>query len=107
MMTNSLPWAATLVQPERLVPFAIIRAAIPRKKLRFSNRKSGIRIQPKSQRISFLQISNRKYSAIFSSVFRSLPAGSDVLLQEANQVGEAEDLAFSFEQSGVGDFGLA
>lgn len=69
MMTGTLLSVATLAQPEGLVPFATIGAWPPCKKLRFSNRKSGIRIWPKSQRISFLQISNRKYFAMSGEVY--------------------------------------
>jgi hypothetical protein len=44
-------------------------SAFPTGSIRLPNRKSGIRIRPKSPEISTIQISNRKYFAIFDRGF--------------------------------------
>jgi hypothetical protein len=48
-------------------------SAFPTGRIRISNRKSGIRIRPKSPEINTIQISNRKYFAVFDLRLRRLP----------------------------------
>jgi hypothetical protein len=50
-------------------PLGLRLSAFPTGSIPISNRKSGIRIHAKAQEISALQISNRKYFAIFDRAF--------------------------------------
>jgi hypothetical protein len=49
------------------------RYAFPTGGIRFSNRKSGIRIRSKSRELNTIQISNRKYSQLFDPGFDRFP----------------------------------
>jgi hypothetical protein len=50
-------------------PHGLRSSALPTGATRISNRKSGIRIHVKAQEISEIQISNRKYFAVFDRGF--------------------------------------
>ena len=55
---------------------------------------------------NILRFSRRRgYRAFF--LLSLCHSGSGLLLEEADEVGEAEDLAFSLKQGGIGDLGLA
>ena len=53
-------------------PLGLRPSAVLTGDIRISNRKSGIRIHPKPPEVSEVQISNRKYSPLLPSPWRTL-----------------------------------
>jgi hypothetical protein len=110
MITGTALSAATLAQPEGLAPFPAIGAQchlVKSSEFLIANLELEFRLSHSESAF---------YKFLIANVLRFfLPlylceAGSEVLLEvllkEADEVGKAENFAFRFEESGIGDLGL-